>query len=393
MGVFFGVAVLLLSAPENGAIVPLQTEAKKVFYAQDCAQILADAGSPERRTARQFGDRPLPVTLTWTFKGDSPSRPRFTVEVMRRRDGLPVAMIETTDVYTRVDNLEVGCDYRWRVWAVQGNECVACAESSFVTDSAPPRQLRWPSVINVRDLGGRIGLDGRRIRQNRIFRSAGLNGNATTTCATNGTVKVVKRTLGKTCLDVAACDEILGKFAIRTDLDLRTADPECWGMSQSPLGSSVTWTNITFGAYDRLFLDWGRRAIANCFHVFADETNYPVVFHCIGGADRTGTLAFVLLAVLGVPQDEIDRDWATTSFLPESAFLPLGATLKFFQTSRYEKISLNLARYPGGSLRERVEAFLIDCGVTADEIERFRTIMLEPSEGTRGQSTQSEIAT
>lgn len=90
-------------------------------------------------------------------------------------------------------------------------------------------------------------------------------------------------------------------------------------------------------------------------------------------------LAFVLLAVLGVPQDEIDRDWATTSFLPESAFLPLGATLKFFQTSRYEKISLNLARYPGGSLRERVEAFLIDCGVTADEIERFRTIMLEPS--------------
>lgn len=46
MGVFFCVAVLLLSAPENGAIVPLQTEAKKAFYAQDCAQILADAGSP-----------------------------------------------------------------------------------------------------------------------------------------------------------------------------------------------------------------------------------------------------------------------------------------------------------------------------------------------------------
>jgi len=376
-GLLLCAAVLSLSAPENGAFVPLMAEAKKAFYAQDCAQILADAGSPDRRTARHLGDKPLPVTLAWTFRGDSPSRPRFTVEVVRGRDGLPVAMVETTDFSALVDNLEVGCDYRWRVWAVQGNECVARAEGSFATDVATPRQLRWPGVVNVRDLGGRIGMDGRRIRQNRIFRSAGLNGNATATYATNGTDKVVSRTFGKVCLDAAACDEILGKFAIRTDLDLRSSDPECWGMTRSPLGGSVTWTNVPFGAYDRMFLDWGRRAVADCFRVVADESNHPVVFHCIGGADRTGTFAFVLLAVLGVSQDEIDRDWATTSFLPESEFLPLGANLGAFVASRYEKIASNLARYPGGSIRERVEAFLIDCGVTVDEIERFRTIMLE----------------
>ena len=148
-------------------------------------------------------------------------------------------------------------------------------------------------------------------------------------------------------------------------------------MSQSPLGGSVTWTNIPFGAYERLSLDWGRRAVADCFRVFTDESNYPIVFHCIGGADRTGTLSFILLAVLGVPQEEIDRDWATTSFLPESAFLPLGANLGAFRVSRYAKIAEHLAQYPGALLRERTESFLMSCGVTVEEIDRFRRIMLE----------------
>ena len=378
MGIIFVAALLSVNAPENGAVVPLLSGAAKTFYAQTSAQILNDAGSPELRTAQSLGDRPLPVTLAWTFHGDSAMRPRFAVEVARTRDDLPVAWFNTVETSVKVDNLEVGCEYRWKVWAVQGNECVACTSSVFATENTAPRMLRWPGVINVRDLGGRIGIGGRHVRQNRIFRSAGLNGNAMATCVTNGNVPVVCRTLGKTCLDSVAKEEIIGKFAIRTDLDLRKADPECWGMSQSPLGGSVTWTNISFGAYERLDLDWGRRAVADCFRVFADEKNYPIVFHCIGGADRTGTLTFILLAVLGVSQDEIDRDWATTSFLPESAFLPLGANLGAFRASRYAKIADKLSRYQGATLCQRAEAFVRDCGITNDEIERFRAIMLEP---------------
>lgn len=36
-GTFLCAAILSLSAPENGAVVPLQTEAQKAFYAQPCA--------------------------------------------------------------------------------------------------------------------------------------------------------------------------------------------------------------------------------------------------------------------------------------------------------------------------------------------------------------------
>ena len=41
-----------------------------------------------------------------------------------------------------------------------------------------PRLIRVARVPNVRDLGGRVTEDGRRVRQGLLFRSAGLNDNA-----------------------------------------------------------------------------------------------------------------------------------------------------------------------------------------------------------------------
>ena len=45
----------------------------------------------------------------------------------------------------------------------------------------------------MRDIGGRMGLGGRRVRQGRIYRSAGLNSNATK--AKDGTMKPGKERL------------------------------------------------------------------------------------------------------------------------------------------------------------------------------------------------------
>ena len=38
--------------------------------------------------------------------------------------------------------------------------------------------MNVPDVDNFRDLGGRLGLEGRRIAQNKIYRSSGLNNNS-----------------------------------------------------------------------------------------------------------------------------------------------------------------------------------------------------------------------
>ena len=41
---------------------------------------------------------------------------------------------------------------------------------------------------------------------------------------------------------------------------------------------------------------------------------YPAVFHCAAGADRTGTLAFLISGLLGVSRDDLTKDFELTSF-------------------------------------------------------------------------------
>ena len=43
------------------------------------------------------------------------------------------------------------------------------------------------------------------------------------------------------------------------------------------------------------------------------EENYPIYFHCRGGADRTGSYAFVLGALLGMSLDDLILDYEITS--------------------------------------------------------------------------------
>ena len=43
--------------------------------------------------------------------------------------------------------------------------------------------------------------------------------------------------------------------------------------------------------------------------MFLDPANYPIDFHCIAGQDRTGAVAFILNALLGVEEEELYLDW------------------------------------------------------------------------------------
>ena len=56
------------------------------------------------------------------------------------------------------------------------------------------------------------------------------------------------------------------------------------------------------------------RSLRDIFAVLSDESNYPVYFHCNAGADRTGTLAFLIEGLLGVSYADTIRDFELTSF-------------------------------------------------------------------------------
>lgn len=348
------------TVPENGQVMPLQSAYYSKWLAKSDEERRADLeSSTVRKSMYEAGSLPRPVRIAW-LGGDGNGR----IIVRRTADGKIAADENVRGNDFVIENLEANCGYSWEY---------TCRNlrtgSSFRTADAFPRQLHWDGVKNVRDLGGRETLGGRRVRQGLVFRSAGFE-SCVEVPVTNSSGKVVDYIypLGKTLITAKGIDTATRICGVRTDLDLRWHE-ECEGMTGSALGNGVRRVHVPFYAYAKLGTQQGKDAMKAAWAVFMDESNYPVDFHCIAGADRTGTLAFVLNGLLGVPEGELVRDWEVTAFSSR--------TPNFTHAKRMDKLLELLAGYEGATINERVEKFVQDCGIPLSEIERFRSIMLE----------------
>ena len=164
---------------------------------------------------------------------------------------------------------------------------------------------------------------------------------------------------------------MIGTLGIRTDLDLRN-DREVADMAASPLGEGVSFVRRSSPEYGGIFASPGRETMAANFRLFCDRANFPIYFHCIAGADRTGTLAYVLNGVLGVAKEDLERDWEST-FYPE---LPGVENPDYWRSLAH--LDRGFAKYghEGDTLQRRIELYLLDIGITPEEIATFKKIML-----------------
>ena len=156
------------------------------------------------------------------------------------------------------------------------------------------------------------------------------------------------------------------------------------GECRDAIGAGVKLIHHPSSAYNGIFKkspdelsSSGMKTMAENFRVFCDEKNYPIYFHCIGGADRTGSLAYVLNGILGVDKHDLDVDWETTFYptLPELEKGYNGPT--YWRREQY--FDEGFAKYgdENSTWNERIELYLLDCEVTKEEIAKFRSIMLE----------------
>ena len=201
---------------------------------------------------------------------------------------------------------------------------------------ADPRVLI--ASANLRDLGGLATSDGQQVRAGQLFRSGHLSG-----------------------LDRAEA-AILDRLGLRTIIDLRRPSevanfptPDLDGvdrlwMSVSPEDSEfAVAANLLFGeqpervdtaedsgfavAANLLFGNqpeqvdiatmlegYFRNTVTNrldgyrpVFEAATDPDRQPLLFHCMGGKDRTGFVAGVLLRLLGVGQEEVMADYLLTN--------------------------------------------------------------------------------
>ncbi len=187
--------------------------------------------------------------------------------------------------------------------------------------------------------------------------------------------KVVKgRVRGRYRLHGAALDYALNTMGIKSDIDLRS-DGECWGMTGSPLGDTVKWFHYSSGAYGGMQTEFGKAAFTNVFNVFLDERNYPIDFHCIAGQDRTGAVAFIINGLLGVEEEELYRDWESTGFWNPSP--------SFNHERLFNHLYSGFKQWPGKTINERIEAYVLSLGFTKKDIEHLRDIMLEEQPATQ----------
>ena len=415
-------------SPTNGQMVELlPTPQKKIMefstYEERLAILRDDKAKPhddryygKNRSSKWRTSRPL--TLKWrTTDGEgSPwkillgKRPDLADATEIWLNPNEVQKMETTEnsstsekvegkvrTYTYTvprPNLEIGRTYYWKVWSNvkcttyshgstidkacpcgKGRVAVASETASFTTEDQPPRWIMLEGRVgNIRDLGGWKTTDGHRVKQGLIFRGQGLNDNSV-----NGDRPGHNRLMVE---DVNYMKDVLG---IKTDLDLRT-DREVSNMDKSPLGADVKFIQHGSPSYAGLFTKGGfndelcttsMKTMAENFRVFCDKTNYPIYFHCIGGADRTGSLAYIILGVLGVSKHDIEVEWEAT-FYPLLPELDARYSGKGYWR-REQHFDEGFAKYGDADTpwSKRIELYLIDCGVTQDEINRFRSIMLE----------------
>ncbi len=238
-------------------------------------------------------------------------------------------------------------------------------------DPIAMRKLEWKGMGNVRDLGGLPGRDGRRVKKGRIYRSDGLNNNAQYRVPGSKTQILPKsewKGPGATRIKPEAAKHVVETLGVKTDLDLRT-DAETYLMTGSPLGDKVRWVHISSSEYGGLMKGKGREAFIKDFKVFLDEANYPIVFHCIAGADRTGSLACILNGLLGVDADLLHRDWQFTWMGRKK---PHQAPEKL-----WDSLMKGLSTFEGATLNEKIEKYVLSCGFTQEDIAKFRSMMLE----------------
>lgn len=293
--------------------------------------------------------RPDPVILKWKYT--SKKKTVFKVYITGSSDEDELLKYTTENKKLKVYNLQKNKKYIWWVTAEtgKGGGSVKSDKSCFKT-AASVRTIKISGVDNIRDIGGRKTYSGKRVKQGLIYRSANLND--------------IKKS-GKTAL--------INRLHVKTDLDLRRVDEDGAGY-ESPVG--INYINISGKSYESIYeTEEGRTALVKALRVFTEKKNYPIIFHCVAGRDRTGALAMILEGLLGVKKKDIFRDYELTylsaySGSQESAKERLK---KFSKTYNYLAAYKNSDR----SFKYNVSKFLTDNGMTESEINKIREIMLE----------------
>lgn len=312
--------------------------------------------------------KPNAVKLEWDFSSDQLTANLFNIYFGEDKNLKTCKQYSSTSGELELYNLKIGTTYYYKVEAVCDEQTVTSSVQSFTTSALAPRNLFIDGVTNSRDLGGKITEDGGLVRQGLIYRTAELNKSGTK----NDTITAAGK---KTMLE---------DLGVRTEIDLRgNSSSDTGGITASPLGDSVNyvyapmdWANIS-----NLMLG-NCQQIVKIFHILADESNYPVFYHCRIGTDRTGMLSILINGLLGVNEEELYRDHLFSNF----GLIENQRVIDSGDENSVKNYMVFIKAYQGNSLAEKTYNCLASMGVPTADLDSVISIMKEDSGATAGKA-------
>lgn len=290
--------------------------------------------------------RPLPATVVLSDKSDEFAQIEYSEDPTFANALTLVAQGGKAEIY----NLKVDTTYYYRGIKANGDRGEIAA---IRVENVLPRNLYIDGVTNARDLGGYLTENGK-IKQGMLYRTAKLNKN--------------KTDVPTLLITEAGIDTMLNVLKVRTEVDLRkTENNEIGSLTASVLGPTVNYVNCPM-SYDADMPIANNESIRTLFSLLAKEESYPLFFHCSIGTDRTGYTAFLMLTILGADPQDIYRDYLFSNFGDIGGNRTVLNVLGF---------TFFLATQEGSGFIEQAENYLLNLGVTMDEIESFRRIMIE----------------
>ena len=213
------------------------------------------------------------------------------------------------------------------------------------------------TVYNVRDLGGWKTADSMQVRYGKIFRGTELNG---------------------TYVATLEGIQLLRELGIEAELDLRANSEK--GSNTSAFGFSRYASQGKVASYyftndsgqlpsDMTKYTWQYKwRLEFNFVVNNLRQGRSIYEHCVYGKDRTGYFSLLLEGLLGLPYNDLIKEYELTYFW---------SGLKSKKDS-IDKVIDYINTMDGETLRDKFNTYFINClGVSQSNIDYFRSEMLE----------------
>ena len=245
-----------------------------------------------------------------------------------------------------IENLRPDTNYEVVIQVIFSNGRQVEKSYAFKTEPSPCF-LFVDGVRNLRDIGTAKTVDGRQVKKYMLYRGAEIDG------AMEPRYKITENGI----------DYMLNVLNIKTEIDLRWYEED---VMSDILGPKVTHNYYSMSAYNDFFdTDHSVENAKELFSALAKPDAYPLYIHCSYGADRTGTIIYVLEALLGVNEETMYQEWESSVICNGEGF--------------YEEMDAFLVRFKsleGNTMKEKAENYLLSIGVTKQEIESIREILL-----------------